>query len=245
MKPPRLTRQRLLHVVAGQAGSAGYEAAVVDVAQDFLLAHLQRREILDLLAFKGGTALRKLHAGSAGRFSLDLDFSVAAFGDDASSVLDLLAQEVHGLTLGPFDYAVSERRGKRQIEYSSAEFATDGSLISKLDVSAPPWLPPVLLSWVPMPQHEFYGFTLPSLTACALEENLAEKIVRLNRATPARDMYDLAWVGRNVLAANVDVALTRRLAVLKNWVDAFGMSSADGTIWTRATPLWRWILVAG
>lgn len=28
----------------------------------------------------------------------------------------------------------------------------------------------------------------------ALEENIAEKVARLNRLSPARDVYDLVWV---------------------------------------------------
>lgn len=41
------------------AGSQGREAAVVDVAQDLLLRHLSDEGILDGVAIKGGTAIRK------------------------------------------------------------------------------------------------------------------------------------------------------------------------------------------
>ena len=48
--------------------------AVLDIAQDFLLAHLHTHGVFDdLVVFKGGTALRKLFAGAAGRFSTDID----------------------------------------------------------------------------------------------------------------------------------------------------------------------------
>jgi hypothetical protein len=57
-----------------------------------------------------------------------------------------------------------------------------------------------------------------------LEENIAEKISRLNRSTPARDMYDLAWIATNLgVAKNLENPLIRRLAILKNWVDANGI----------------------
>jgi predicted nucleotidyltransferase component of viral defense system len=59
-------------------GTAGLEAAVIDVAQDFLLSHLADIGALDDLAIKGGTSLRKFYAGNAGRFSTKskrLDFS--------------------------------------------------------------------------------------------------------------------------------------------------------------------------
>jgi hypothetical protein len=62
-----------------------------------------------------------------------------------------------------------------------------------------------------------------------LEENIAEKIARLNRATPARDMYDLRWVTTNThITGELDYALIRRLAILKIWVDANGFH-ADNT----------------
>ena len=58
------------HVPRGSA--AGSDTAVLDIAQDFLLAHLEERGVFEHLAvFKGGTALRKLFAGARGRFSTD------------------------------------------------------------------------------------------------------------------------------------------------------------------------------
>ena len=64
------------------AGAQGREAAIVDIAQDLLLRHLHDVGILDRVAIKGGTALRKLYSGNEGRFSLDLDFAVADIGLD-------------------------------------------------------------------------------------------------------------------------------------------------------------------
>lgn len=58
------------------AGSQGREAALIDIAQDLLLADLHDKGVLRRFALKGGTAIRKFYAGKAGRFSLDLDFAV-------------------------------------------------------------------------------------------------------------------------------------------------------------------------
>jgi Nucleotidyl transferase AbiEii toxin, Type IV TA system len=63
------------------AGAGGREAAILDIAQDLLLRDLHDSGALDALVFKGGTALRKLYAGNQGRFSLDLDFSLAVPAD--------------------------------------------------------------------------------------------------------------------------------------------------------------------
>ena len=57
-----------------------------------------------------------------------------------------------------------------------------------------------------------------------LEENVAEKIARLNRTTTARDMYDLSWIMKTTaISSMLDMGLVIRLAVLKIWVDANGV----------------------
>lgn len=223
----------LRHTPPG-ARAQGREAALVDIGQDLLLRHLHQIGLIDELVFKGGTALRKLYAGNAGRFSLDLDFSVRDIGTTSDSILELLEEQVQGLTLGPFDYGIARRRGKRHLTISSAQLGSAETLSSKLDVSSPPWLTPAARGWVPMPIHAQYGLlALPALPVVRLEENLAEKISRLNRATPARDMYDLRWVAQHELR-NLDTSLVRRLAVLKIWVDTCGVTAADGTAWLPA-----------
>lgn len=207
------------------AGAQGREAAVADVAQDLLLAHMHEAGILGNLAIKGGTAIRKLYAGNEGRFSLDLDF--AAFGADPTDAGELFVMEADGLSIGPFTYGVAERRGKWSISFGSP-FVENATLASKLDFSPQPWLGPAVKGWVPMPIHAQYGFALPEVPTVRLEENIAEKVARLNRTTTARDMYDLRWIMANsVIAATVDKALVRRLAVLKIWVDTNGMHAGD------------------
>ncbi len=70
-----------------------------------------------------------------------------------------------------------------------------------------------------------------------LEENIAEKVSRLNRTTTARDLYDLGWQAthqRDVGALDTD--LIRRLVVLKIWVDAHGVSSATCSWWPGHEP---------
>lgn len=225
----RITPGHVARHMPDGARAQGREAALVDIAQDLLLRHLHAEGLMDDLVFKGGTALRKLYAGNAGRFSLDLDFAVRTVGVQAAEVLEMLELYVTGLTLGPFGYGITSRRGKRHLQMSSAQLGSPDSLSSKLDVSPPPWLEPVTRGWVPMPIHAQYGDpALPRLPVVRLEENLAEKISRLNRATPARDMYDLRWVAQNLLRAELDPGLIRRLAVLKVWVDTNGVTAGDG-----------------
>jgi len=213
------------------AGAGGREAAILDIAQDLLLRELHETGALNALVFKGGTALRKLYAGNQGRFSLDLDFSLVSPADPDAVVLDLVGA-IDGTEIGPFAYGVRERRGKWSLTVASPFSEGDAILSSKLDVSPPVWLDPVRRGWVAMPVHGTYGTPpLPALQVIRMEENLAEKISRLNRTTTARDMYDLAWIAQNQRnLGGLDFDLIRRLAVLKIWVDARGLSGAN-VVW--------------
>lgn len=84
------------------------------------------------LVFKGGTALRKLYAGNQGRFSLDLDFSLAIPADPEAVVLELVGA-IDGTNIGPFAHGVSERRGKWSLTVTSPFGEGDAILSSKLE----------------------------------------------------------------------------------------------------------------
>ncbi|MDQ1535862.1 MAG: hypothetical protein QOE58_255 [Actinomycetota bacterium] len=133
------------------AGVDGHDAAVIAIAQDLLLRDLHERGSLDALVFKGGTSLRKLYAGNQGRFSLDLDFSVADPISDPDTVVLELVNDIDGTTIGPFSYGVTERRGKWSLTIQSPFGTDESTLSSKLDISPPPWLEPVRRGWVGMP----------------------------------------------------------------------------------------------
>jgi len=139
------------------AGVDGRDAAVIDIAQDLLLRDLHNRGSLDALVFKGGTSLRKLYAGNQGRFSLDLDISVAGPTSDADTVVLALVDDIDGTIIGPFTFGVTQRRGKWSLTIQSPSGTDESTLSSKLDVSPPPWLEPVRRGWVAMPIHATYG----------------------------------------------------------------------------------------
>jgi predicted nucleotidyltransferase component of viral defense system len=224
-------------------GPGGRNAALIDVAQDLLLAHLHEQATFEHLVFKGGTALRKLYAGNAGRFSTDLDFSVRDPADDPTVVSDLLRSEIDGLEIDGFHYRVDDHRGRPQVAYDTP-FGGVGNLTTKLDIGPAPWLPPDERGWIQLAIHDAYD--LPTaLPVMALTENMAEKIARLTRRTPARDVYDLVWIATNSPHSSFDRAAVRRLAVLKNWVDQYGLASPP-TLWAPVSgavaydpALWR------
>jgi len=230
----RLTQGHVLRHAPAQSAH-GRGAALIDIAQDLLLRHLSERGVLTMVAFKGGTALRKVYAGAAGRFSTDLDFAVASLDDDPDTVIELLVDEIHGTELGPFTFGIETRRNRHTITYRSDLGPDPGELLqSKIDVGPPPWLRPVSRSWVAVPIHDRYGGPLPSLPVVNLAENVAEKIARLNRRSPARDVYDLVWVA-GTPGLDLDRALIRRLTVLKAWVDLHGLHTEHAR-WAAPLP---------
>ena len=84
---------------AVESGVRDIMIAEKEVMLTFLLQLLSERGILDRLAFKGGTCLRKMFIGAQGRFSTDLDFTGIEEHDHGEVILDIMAafeQTYHG-----------------------------------------------------------------------------------------------------------------------------------------------------
>src|ERR1039458_1917103 len=84
-----------------------------EVVLTFLLQLLSERGILDKLAFKGGTCLRKMYIGSQGRFSTDLDFTGIGEHDHEDVILEMMQafdQPFHGIQFSIQDESRSEER---------------------------------------------------------------------------------------------------------------------------------------
>ena len=158
-----------------------------------------------------------------------MDFGIANIFDSPDDVMSEFVAAVSGLKLDPFTYDMVERRGKWSATYTHPFSGADYVLTSKIDLSPPPWLIPIKLNWIPLPIHKQYGESpLPKFQIMRLEENIAEKIARLNRTTTARDMYDLSWVMKTTaISSKLDTRLVRRLAVLKIWVDKNGVHGGN------------------
>ena len=162
----------------------GTDIAVLDIAQDFLLAHLHERGVFaDLVVFKGGTAIRKLFAGGRGRFSTDIDLSGTEPNADRRALAALVANECD-VTLGPFRFQPVEIRKRWRIRVSSPLGSPSVSI--KLDVGPPCWLQPEVRAFVSTPTQSQYGFGLPPLPTMRLVEILAEKVARVSRLSTAR-----------------------------------------------------------
>ena len=199
----------------------GTDVVLLDLAQDFLLAHLHREGVIGNLAvLKGGTALRKLFAGPRGRFSTDLDFAAVNPDVDRGELAEMIAQQ-SDVSLGPFRFTPSLTRGRWHIRVSSP--FGDPEISIKLDVSPPCWITPESQAFVEHPTQDRYGFRLPRLPCMHLEEILAEKIARLSRLATARDASDLVWAATTSPHSRFSSDRVRSIAILKVWVDSNGL----------------------
>jgi len=204
-----ITQGYLARHFQGRSGMAG--PALLDVAQDYALKYLHDEGVFDLgIVLKGGTSLRKLRAGNAGRFSTDLDFATPDL-DTAAFLLDTL----DGAELFDVRFTLEERESTR------AKLIVDTPLgrptiPARIEISPRQlWLPTELATLVPLAVHAGYEFAPPAIPAPALEESLAEKLAAWRRRRKLRDLYDLDLFGRGAL----DEPLIRRLLVLKVWHD--------------------------
>lgn len=204
-----ITQGYLSRHFQGRSGMA--DAALLDVAQDYALKYLHDAGIFDLgVVLKGGTSLRKLRAGNAGRFSTDLDFAAP----DAD-VAGLLLDTMESAELFDVRFRLADRealRAKLVVETPLGQ----PRIPSRIEISPRAvWLPTALMTPVVLPVHAGYEFASPPIPAPALEESLSEKLAAWRRRRKIRDLYDLDVFGRGSL----DEALIRRLLVLKVWHD--------------------------
>lgn len=185
-----ITEGHLVRHCQGRSGGRG--SALIDIAQDHLLAHLFDSGVFDLgIALKGGTAIRKLWAGDAGRFSTDLDFAGL---DDTSA--DLLLEAVDGAVVGQFDFAIEPIDGTLRVRVNITSPFGAPEVPARLDLGRRPlWLEPAAVRPVALPIHARYDFEMPWIPTAAIEEIVVEKLARYRRASLARDLYDLAWPG--------------------------------------------------
>ena len=112
----KLTKGHLFRHAPAKS-SAGLEAAVIDVAQDFMLTHLAQIGVLESLVIKGGTGLRKFYAGNAGRFSTDLDFALSDYNLQVEQVQEQLFKAINSYKNEYFVYKVTEHRGRLVVQW--------------------------------------------------------------------------------------------------------------------------------
>jgi predicted nucleotidyltransferase component of viral defense system len=200
----------------------------VDIAiarQEIVLTILLERifaneQLRDAVALKGGTALRKLVFGAAGRFSEDMDFVILA--DDYDSIQTELmailrddeAAEKDGVEVLEFDFEQSSHGTIQAVcEYRSVR----GNGSFELDITGGderrPLLPTLLETPLEQPYFSQLGFSLSPIRRMATAEMVAEKRVSIHRRYENRnpkDVWDL-WKWPQLRSTGMEYELMQRL----------------------------------
>jgi len=204
-----------------ESGLRDIMIAEKEVVLTFLLQLLSERGILNRLAFKGGTCLRKMFLGAQGRFSTDLDFTGIEEHDHEEIILAMMEafeQPFHGIQLAIPDEGYYETQDGLSWGVNPTyahEWNASGVSEIKLQISRreTPTLPTEQRAQIFQSYFRFLPFPPADIVCLALPEMLAEKIRACYQRNKARDIYDLGMFATRPL----NQPLIRRLVVLKLW----------------------------
>lgn len=205
---------------AAESGVRDLMIVEKEVVLTFLLQLLSERGVLDKLAFKGGTCLRKMFVGSQGRFSTDLDFTGLEEHDHEDVILEMMhafEQPFHGIEFAIAGDAYYETADGLSwgVNPGYVHEWNRGASEIKLQISRreTPTLSTERLAQIEQSYFRNLPFAPAGITCLALPEIIAEKVRACYQRNKARDIYDLGMFATRPL----DQALVRGLVVLKLW----------------------------
>ncbi|MGQ9552435.1 MAG: nucleotidyl transferase AbiEii/AbiGii toxin family protein [Candidatus Bathycorpusculaceae bacterium] len=196
----------------------------LDIAErDVILTYVLKvlsETILQRLAFKGGTCLKKVYFGNVGRFSMDLDFTSS--GISLEELKQGLRQSLDKRIYYDIEFKIAEENVRigfgaggesylAVVRYAHSWNA--GEFTLEVSYREEPLLP---LEEVPLFDEMYFKFCeFPRFAVRCLqkEELLAEKLRAAFQRLRARDLYDLYLFSERPF----DKDLVRKLAVVKCW----------------------------
>ena len=195
------------------------DVAERDVVLTYVLKVLSE-SILQRLAFKGGTCLKKMYFGSSGRFSMDLDFTSLNMSLEnlQSELKQLLDERNHfGINFKIAEENVRTGAGACEQSYiavigyshgwNAGEFMFEVSYREK---------PLLSLDELPLLDEMYFKFCeFPRFPVQCLqkEELIAEKLRAAFQRFRGRDLYDLYLFSDR----HFDKGLVKKFAVIKCW----------------------------
>ena len=212
-----MIEDKFVDLYARNSGLRDKLIAERDVVLTYALRALSDSGVMEQLAFKGGTCLRKIVFGTTGRFSEDLDFTLdTAVPEDGVLVrlIDVFNMEHYGITFELDEYYKTDDNTSfggevlyRHAWNSAGRFRLQVSLLER------PILP---VTRRPMKTQSYFAhveFDPFNVRSMATDEMIAEKVRAAFQRTKVRDLYDLY----RFAATPFDGELLRRLCVLKLW----------------------------
>jgi predicted nucleotidyltransferase component of viral defense system len=207
---PRSTANRFADTLGVDLHIAQQEVVLL-----YALDALSAAGLLDRLVFKGGTYLRLMVTGDAGRLSEDLDFTNSGLPDEPEDLLRAaVAQPHHGVKFSIRDpYRTARRNWACRIGY--AHEWDEGEFRFEVSYREPTFLP--ARRWAPVEQPYFRAlpFPPPTIPSMRVEEAMAEKLRAIQQRGTERDLYDAIRYAKR----GFDADLVRLLAVAKLWND--------------------------
>ncbi len=212
-----MIEDKFVDLYARNSGLRDKLVAERDVVLTYALRALLDAGVMDHLAFKGGTCLRKLIFGSAGRFSEDLDFTLDSDRPNDDVLTDLVAifnAEHHGITFTFDDYYMTDDDTSFGGEVLYRHSWNDaGRFRLQVSLRERPTLPVVPGAIKPQAYFSHLEFGLFNVRSLEAIEMIAEKVRAAFQRVKVRDLYDL----HRFATTPYDGELLRRLVVLKLW----------------------------
>lgn len=216
-----------LQKAAGMLGSRRVDYVEIDVILTHLLQRMKEAGLMDHLVFKGGTMLRKMIFGQAGRLSTDLDFVVRSIDgivadDMALEIASVFGEDYRGMKFSLDLSDVDRTEGACRANPKCMTKNTPSGHVIKIEVSyrADPILRPIVLPHQKQPYFGELGFEPAAIPCLQLEEAAAEKIRAAFQRPKIRDLHDLQQLRKQ----RFDPEMVRRMAVLKVWESPEGRS---------------------
>ncbi len=216
-----MIEKRLVQWYAADAG-VDLDIAEREIALTYVLRIMADHGLLDRLAFKGGTAIRKIYLGNQGRFSLDLDFTAMQDTDPDALILDvagLFHNQTHfglSFTIPSGNYYANPESCGAEISYQH-EWSTSGKFGIQISFRGKPLLPVRPAALRRERYFEWLGFEPPDVLSLDLHEIIGEKIRAASQRSRVRDLYDLYQLAEQ----RFDRTRVRQIAVLKCWETNF------------------------
>ncbi len=208
---------KFVDLYARNSGLRDKLVAERDVVLTYAVRALLDAGVMDHLAFKGGTCLRKLIFGSAGRFSEDLDFTLDSDRSDDDVLMELVEVfngEHHGIafTFDEYYKTNDDTSFGGEVLYSHG-WNDAGRFRLQVSLRERPTLPGVPGAMKPQAYFSHLEFGLFDVRSLEAIEMIAEKVRAAFQRVKVRDLYDL----HRLAVTPFDGELLRRLAVLKLW----------------------------
>ncbi|HUT99892.1 MAG TPA: nucleotidyl transferase AbiEii/AbiGii toxin family protein [Myxococcota bacterium] len=212
-----MIEDKFVDLYARNSGLRDKLVAERDVVLTYVLRGLVDDGVMDHLAFKGGTCLRKMIFGSAGRFSEDLDFTLDSELQDDDVLLELvesLNREHYGINFVFDEYYKTDGDTSfgGDATYSHA-WNDAGRFRLQVSLRERPTLQAALMEMKHQAYFNHLEIELFEVRSLQAIEMFAEKVRAAYQRAKVRDLYDLHCFAMMPF----DGEILRRMVVLKLW----------------------------